>query len=186
MMEMNYNFDTQTFMFKTLFPDFETFVQIRDTYITTGISASVDDQQQIFKLLYNNFCNCSVAYDTPTAFYRNFFIEYQNSVDEYVNKLKLIKVIREMPLDEVYKELESVNNMAHNDNAIVNNPLTEIIPYISSQTTNITRGNKITALHRAVTLYRDNEVTQFLDRYKKLFLFLHGDKKYYFCTKEGY
>ena len=185
-MEMNYNFDTQTFMFKSLFPDFETFEQLRDTYITNGLTASVDEQQQIFKLLYNNFCNCSVAYDTPTAFYRNFFIEYMNCVDEYVNKLKLIKVIREMPLDEVYKELESINNMAHNDNAIVNNPLSEIIPYISSQATSISRGNKISALHRAISLYRDNEVTQFLDRFKKLFLFLHGDKKYYFCTKEGY
>ena len=185
-MEMNYNFDTQTFMFKTLFPDFDTFEQIRDTYITNGLTATVDEQQQIFKLLYNNFCNCSVAYDTPTAFYRNFFIEYLNSVDEYVNKLKLIKTIREMPIDEIYKDLESINNMAHNDNAIVNNPLAEIIPYISTQATTVSRGNKLTALHRAISLYRDNEVTQFLDRFKKLFLFLHGDKKYYFCTKEGY
>ena len=185
-MEMNYNFDTQTFMFKTLFPDYEYFEQIRDTYITGGLTATDAEQQQIFKLLYNNFCNCSVAYDTPCSFYRQFFIEYQNSVDEYVNKVKLIKLIREMPIDDVYKELESINNMAHNDNAIVNNPLTEIIPYISTQTTNVTRANKITALHRAVTLYRDNEVTQFLDRFKKLFLFLHGDKKYYFCMKEGY
>lgn len=185
-MEMNYNFDTQTFMFKTLFPDFETFGNLRDTYIANVLSASIDEQQQIFKLLYNNFCNCSVAYDTPTAFYRHFFIEYQNSVDEYVNKLKLIKTIREMPLDDIYKELESINNMAHNDNAIVNNPLSEIIPYISTQATSVSRGNKLTALHRAISIYRDNEVTQFLDRFKKLFLFLHGDKKYYFCSKEGY
>lgn len=185
-MEMNYNFDSQTFMFKTLFPDYEIFVQIRDTYITKPLSATDVEQQQIFKLLYNNFCNCSVAFDTPSAFYRHFFIEYVNSVDEYVNRLKLIKVIREMSIEDLTKEVETISNMAHNDNSIVNNPLTEIIPYISSQTTSVTKGNKASAIYRGLTLYRDNEVYNFLDRFKKLFLFLHGDKMAYFCTKEGY
>lgn len=176
---------TYTFVFKELFPNYDEFKRLLNIYITKSRVVTDEEDRETFRLLFNNFCNCSVAYDTPDAFYRHFFIEYYNSLEDYLIKLKMIQKLREMPLDELCRELESITNMAHNDNAIVTNPLSDILPYISTQTSSSSTGNKALAIQRAISLYRDNEVYQFLDRFKKLFIFVHGDRRAYFCPKGG-
>lgn len=181
---MNYSFDTNTFKFKDLIPDFNAFKTLSNMYIPDVVEATEIEQSKIFRLLYNNFCNCSVAYDTPSSFYRHFMNEYGNYCDDYIRKLDLIKKIRNMPIDELSKEVKSISNIAHNDNSIVDNPLRQIIPYISTQTSSISSSNELLAIHRAVSLFRDNESNIFLDRFKKFFIIIHGDKMAYYLDKE--
>ena len=110
--------------------------------------------------------------------------EYGNYCDDYIRKLDLIKKIRNMPIDELAKEVKSISNIAHNDNSIVDNPLRQIIPYVSTQTSSISSSNELLAIHRAISLFRDNESNIFLDRFKKFFIIIHGDKQAYYLNKE--
>lgn len=166
---------TKTFKLKELFTSFYNFTEIRDKYIVEPVNATETEQEIVYRLIFNDFCNCSVAFDTPNAFYRHFFLEYWNCCDEFVKRLNVIKQLRNLTLDEFKKEVESITNVANNDNAIVESPLTEIIPYITSQSSSVSRTNSAVAYARAISMYRDNEVNNFLRKFKKLFLQVHGD-----------
>lgn len=169
-----YNF-TKTFVLKDLFKTFDDFCEIRDMYIIEPVEATDSEQEKIYNLILNNFCNCSIAFDTPNAFYRMFFIEYWNTCDLFLKRLSLVKQLRNLTLDELKKEIETISNVANNDNTIVTNPLSEIIPYITSQSSSIGKTNSAVAIERGLSLFRDNEVNNFLNKYKKFFLTVHGN-----------
>ena len=170
-----YNY-TKTFVFKELIADFDSFTELRDKYIVGELEATEEQQHEVFNILFTQYCNSSVAFDMADAFYRHFYLQLWNVCDLFVNKLSLVKRLRSLPLTELQQEMSSISNIASNDNSIVNNPLSEIIPYITTQSTSATKSNTALAINRALTLYRDNEVDNFINSFKRLFLTIHGDR----------
>lgn len=166
---------TNTFLLKELFENYNDFKEKRDEYIIAEVDSTNEQQLCIYNLLILNFGNSSVAYDTPNAFYRHFFIEYWNCCDEFTKRIDMIKKLRDLTVDELVNEMETISNVANNDNSPVENPLQEIIPYITTQSSTSSKGNRALAYHRAITLYRDNEVNNFLNKFKKFFLTIYGD-----------
>lgn len=171
---------TKTFVLKDLFLDFQDFQATRNKYIVEPVSSSEEQQQIVFNLIYNNFCNASIAYDTPDAFFRHFFIDYWDVCDMFLKKLDLVKVLRNLTVNELVTEYENITNMAHNDNSPVTNPLTEIIPYITTQSSSASRGNKALAIQRGITLFRENEVATFIEKFKKHFICIYGNKQIFY------
>lgn len=166
---------TNTFVLKELFKNYDDFKTKRDENIIGEVYSTEQQQLLVYNLLMSNFCNSSIAYDTPNAFYRHFFIEYWNCCDEFTKRIEMIKRLRDLSIDDLVNEMETITNVANNDNSPVENPLKEIIPYITTQSSSSSKGNKAMAYHRAITLYRDNEVNNFLNKFKKFFLSIHGD-----------
>lgn len=166
---------TKTFLFKNLIPDFESYKKYRDEYIPDFIDLTENNQLFLFRLIYNNFCNCSVAFDTPDSFYRNFYLKLWDVGESYISKLEKIKLLKSISIDELTTELESITNFAQNDNELNTAPLTDLLPYITNQTNSRSKLNKALAINRAIELYRENACFEFLNKFKNLFLTLHGN-----------
>lgn len=166
---------TKTFLFKNLLPDFDTYKKYRDEYIPDFLQTSESNQQFLYRLIYNNFCNCSVAFDTPDAFYRNFYLKLWDVGDCYIEKIEKIKLLKSISIDELSTELETITNFAQNDNELNSSPLTELLPYITSQTNSRSKLNKALAINRAIEMYRENATFEFLNKFKNLFLTLLGN-----------
>lgn len=180
MLQLN-NF-TKTFVFKDLIPTFDKFLELYDNYMIEHINLDDEELEIIYKILYNNYCNCSVAYDTPNAFYRMFFLEIFNSGEDYIIKLNMVKRLRQLSEDDLVKEYETVSNVANNDNEIVSDPLQHIVPYITTQSSSTSKGNKANAILRGLSAYRDNNVKYFVDKFQYLFLTIFGDFGIYYVT----
>lgn len=162
-----------TIQFKDILGTFEEFVEECNNYIITPIVYDIDlSQEKIYRALYNNFCNCNIAYDTVDSFLRHFFLTYWDSVEEYSAVFKMIRRIRNLSLDEITSGSISVMNKALNDNAKTDNPLSDIIPYITSQLTSRQYMNKTVAYYQALTSYRNNKLGEFINKFKKHFLFV--------------
>ena len=176
-----YNF-TKTFVFKELIPSFDKFLELYDKYMIEQLFLDDDDLEKVYKILFNNYCNCSIAYDTPNAFYRMFFLEIFNSAEDYIIKLNMVKKLRELTVDELVSEYETITNVANNDNAVVSEPLKHIVPYITTQSSSASKGNKANAILRGLSAYRDNEVKYFVDKFQYLFITIFGDYGIYYVN----
>lgn len=176
-----YNF-TKTFVFKELIPSFDKFLELYDEYMIETLYLSNDELEKVYKILYNNYCNCSVAYDTPNAFYRLFFLEIFNSAEDYIIKLNMIRKLRELSVDDLVNEYETISNVANNDNEIVADPLHHIVPYITTQSSSCSKSNKANAILRGLSAYRDNQVKYFVDKFQYLFITIFGDFGIYYCN----
>lgn len=176
-----YNF-TKTFVFKELIPTYDRFLELYEDYIIEPLYVEEHELERVYKILYNNYCNCSVAYDTPNAFFRMFFLEIFNSAEDYIIKLKMVKKLRELTVDELVSEYETITNVANNDNAVVSEPLKHIVPYITTQSSSASKGNKANAILRGLSAYRDNEVKYFVDKFQYLFLTIFGDYGIYYVN----
>lgn len=173
---------TKTFVFKELIPSFDRFLELYDKYMIEHINLDDDELEKVYKILLNNYCNCSIAYDTPNAFYRMFFLEIFNSAEDYIIKLNMVKKLRELTVDELVSEYETITNVANNDNAVVSEPLKHIVPYITTQSSSASKGNKANAILRGLSAYRDNQVKYFVDKFHYLFLTIFGDYGIYYCN----
>ena len=177
-----YNF-TKTFVFKELIPSFDKFLELYNEYMIERLYLDDEELEKIYRILFNNYCNCSIAYDTPNAFYRMFFLEIFNSAEDYIIKLNMVRQLRELTIDELVNEYETITNVANNDNAVVSEPLKHIVPFITTQSSSASKGNKANAILRGLSAYRDNEVKYFVDKFQYLFLTIFGDYGIYYVNK---
>lgn len=178
-----YNF-TKTFVFKELIPSFDKFLELYNEYMIEQLYLDNEELEKVYKILFNNYCNCSIAYDTPNAFYRMFFLEIFNSADDYIIKLDMIKKLRELTVDDLVREYETISNVANNDNEMItgDSPLYHIVPYITTQSSSASKGNKANAILRGLSAYRDNQVKYFVDKFQYLFLTIFGDYGIYYVN----
>lgn len=173
---------TKTFVFKDLIPSFDKFLELYDNFMIEHINLDNDDLEKVYKILFNNYCNCSISYDTPNAFYRMFFLEIFNSAEDYIIKLNMVRKLRELTVDELVNEYETISNVANNDNVVVSEPLKHIVPYITTQSSSASKGNKANAILRGLSAYRDNEVKYFVDKFQYLFITIFGDYGIYYVN----
>ena len=102
-----------TIQFKQIFGTFEDFATECTNHSLSPIVYDVDlTQETIYRALYNNFCNCNIAYDTVDSFLRHFFLTYWDSVEEYSAVFRMIRRIRNLSLDEITSGNISVMNKA--------------------------------------------------------------------------
>lgn len=160
-----------TLQFKNIFPTIEDFTEMEEYYILTPIQYGEDvTRTLLYRALYNKYCNCNIAYDTIDAFCRHFFVTYWDSVEEYSVVLSMIKRIRALSVDDILSGNMSVMNKSINDNAETQNPLSDIIPFISSQMTSRQYMNKTVAFYSALTSYKNNKMYEFLEKFRDHFI----------------
>ena len=72
--------------------------------------------------------------------------------------------------DDVVMIENGINNVANNDNSLVENPFKEIIKFITNQSTYQRNSNRFIALINYVNELKNKQIFDFLDNFKKHFL----------------
>ena len=175
---------TPTFKFKDLLPDFDSFIYNYRKFAPDNEldedTAPIHNIEVAYNLLFAKYCQSSVAFDMKTAFYRSFYLIFWDEFELFSRKLDMIKFMRDIPVNELLTEYETITNVANNNNAVVDSPLNEVIPFISSQSSSSSKINKINAITRAIQNYRSNEGKIFVDKFKGLFLSYFSDFNVYY------
>lgn len=153
-------------------------------YIGEDLVMNEEDLKFVCNLIFNKYCQSTIAFDMISDFYRKFFIIFYDEVDYFLQKMKQIKYLRSLNGNDLLTEYENISNMANNDNKVVDNPLYSIIPFITTQSTSTSRINKVMAISRAIATYRSNEVNYFLNKFKDLFYTVFGNSRYYYYDEE--
>lgn len=177
---------TRTFKFKDLLPDFDSFIYNYKKYAPESIDFTSDDIdiKTAYNLLFAKYCQSSIAFDMKSDFFRKFYLIFWDEFDFFQNKLKMIKYLRSLPVSDLLTEYETITNVANNNNEVVNSPLNELIPYISTQSSSTSKINKVNAIVRAIQSYRTNEAKYFVDKFKELFLSYFPDFRIYYNNRE--
>lgn len=179
---------TRTFKFKDLLPDFDSFIYNYRKYAPDDDlneeTAPIRNMEVAYNLLFNKYCQSSVAFDMQSDFYRNFYLIFWDEFQNFSHKLDLIKFMRSIPVNDLLTEYETITNVANNNNEIVNSPLSEVIPYISTQSSSTSKINKINAIVRALQSYRSNEGKYFVNKFKELFVSFFTDYGIYYNRGE--
>lgn len=176
----------KTWKYKDLAVTSENCGTLYKQYVGEDLEINEDDLELVCNLLFNKFCQSTIAFETIQDFYRKFFIIFYDELDYFCQKMHLVKYLRSLNMDDLLKEYETISNMANNDNKIVDNPFASIIPYITTQSTSTSRINKVMGISRAIATYRNNEVNYFLDKFKGLFYTVFGIQKYLYVGGENY
>ena len=162
---------TPTWKLKDLIEDIGSFEYICEQFCPElPTKYNNDNNIIIYRLIFNKYCQSSVGFDRSCEFKQQFANIIYEEYDYFVSKLDLIKQIRAMTVNEMVKEYETITNVANNDNQVVESPLSQIIPYITTQSSSSSKINKVIALTRALREFRNNEVKYFLDKFKELFI----------------
>lgn len=175
---------TRTWKYKDLIKNLDNFMALANIYMPTEIVLTEVEWLMICKTLWNEYCNCSVAFDMKENFYRKFYNILWNEAEYYAAKLAKIKEIRAMTNEQLITEYTNLTNMASNNNKIVDNPLSEVLPYITSQTSGVTKSNLLGAIGRAIRNYSNYHQKQFIDKFGDLFLDLFAGEVVYYNKED--
>lgn len=159
-----------TFYFKEIFPNFETFKAYLTQYNIRTQTESDTFDLFIYNNLFNMFCNSNVNYDTIDAFKRHFAIELLNIYRQYLFKYQTLDEMYKLSIDDLNVIQYGINNVALNDNTKILNPLDNLVEFVSSQTSDKTRANKLASYITAVRDIADMYIFDFLDKFKKHFM----------------
>lgn len=175
---------TFTWKFKDVIPDYDSFIQLFDEYRPAATGATEDDMRFIYRLIYNEYADRTVAFCERCTFYRRFYNILWNELEYFLKKLKIIQYIRNLDYSDMLVEYETIANVANNDNRIVESPLREIIPYITTQTSSTSKGNILSKLIEASQAYETNVSEYFLVVFEKLFIDIYPDYVVYYQREE--
>ena len=153
---------SKTIKFKDIYASFEDFKN--DLTIIDNID------KILFNYIYNYYCNSNIRYETIDAFKRHFVMEYENESTRFKMQLSMMDKIYNLSEDDVIMIENGINNVANNDNSLVENPFKEIIKFITNQSTYQRNSNRFIALINYVNELKNKQIFDFLDNFKKHFL----------------
>lgn len=172
---------TRSWKYKDLIADVGDFEEIIEQYSPEQPELfSENNITFVHRLIFNKFCNSSVAFDMKDEFYQQFANIIYNEFDYFIQKMNIIKRIRSLNESELLREYETITNVGNNDNEINENALNNVLPYITTQSSSTSKTNLLVALGRAIREYKDNEINYFLDKFKHLFTKIYPDTKYFY------
>lgn len=158
-----------TFFFQEVFEKYEDWVEfMSDKGIVdyTDATQSAFDQW-VFNLLYNHYYCCDIRYSVIDAFKSELLIVYENKFKQFMNQKRLIDLTQNLTADDIAEVNTTITNMANNPNT--DNPLNSdgVLPFISAQTFNNVKSNRLKAYLDAI-----NNLPTF-----KIYKFFKGDKE---------
>lgn len=157
-----------TFFFQEVFPSYEDWVEFMED---KGIVDYEDVTQSAFdewcfNLLFNHYYNCDIRYSVMDAFKSELLIVYENKFKQFLNQKRIIESTQNLSEDDLAEVNTTLTNMANNPNT--SNPLNTygVLPFVSAQTFNNVKSNKLKAYLEAI-----NNLPTF-----KIYKFFKGEK----------
>lgn len=179
---------SRTLTFKDIISDYEDFMDLWEIYKISDIKTmnrENNDSLVIFNTLYNYFANSSTIYSTFDAFLRNFYKDIYNYADYYADRNNFLNSIKNMDLAEVNRLYQSVSNAAENNNNITDDPLNDIIKFISSQSVNYMDGNAFDSYVKKLKTLKTNYTDELISVFRKHFVYVYDDPYCLYHIWEG-
>lgn len=168
-----------TFLFKNIFKDYDSF---KDFLIEEEIYTA-DEYQEIhkwlFKVLFREYSDSSVMYDTINGFKADFANRYYDYFLRIKKTKDLIEKINNITDEELLIINESINNISNNDNSFesdIRKPLT----YISSQNFSTATNNKLESYVKAINNMQTLQIKYILGVFRDLFIYIYNKEEYYY------
>lgn len=169
---------SRTLTFKDIISDYEDFMDLWGIYKIDDINTmdrENNDSKIIFNALYNYFCNTSTIYSTYDAFLRHFYKDIYNYADYFSDRNNFLNAIKSMDLAKINRLYQSVSNSAENNNALTQDPLSDIIKFISSQTVSYMDGNEFDSFVKKLKTLKTNYIEELINVFRKHFVFVYDD-----------
>lgn len=151
----------------------------------TTMDRENNDSKIIFNALYNYFCNSSTIYSTYDGFLRHFYKDIYNYADYFSDRNNFLNAIKSMDLAKINRLYQSVSNSAENNNALTQDPLNDIIKYISSQSVNYMDGNEFDSFLKKLKSLKTNYIEELINVFRKHFVFVYDDPICLYNLNEG-
>lgn len=179
---------SRTLTFKDIISDYEDFMDLWDIYKIDNINSmnrENNDSKIIFNTLYNYFCNSSTIYSTYDAFLRHFYKDIYNYADYFSDRNNFLNAIKSMDLAKINRLYQSVSNSAENNNALTQDPLSDIIKFISSQSVSYMDGNEFDSFVKKLKTLKTNYIEELINVFRKHFVFIYDDPICLYNLSEG-
>lgn len=134
-----------------------------------------NESKIIYNTLYNYFANSSTIYSTYDAFLRYFYKDIYNYADYFSDRNNFLNAIKSMDLAKINRLYQSVSNSAENNNALTQDPLNDIIKFISSQSVNYMDGNEFDSFVKKLKTLKTNYIEELINVFRKHFVFVYDD-----------
>lgn len=154
--------------FKDIFPTFETFRQQLHNY-NFKTHNPVDEWFAAYKVIYMRYANACVNYDTVEGFVRQFILTFEDEFDYFIRKKEKIHELLMLTNDELSKEVISISNNAMNNNKIEENPLDDVIKFISSQTSSTQISSRFESIYKGLKSAYKLAYEEFLNSFEHHF-----------------
>lgn len=162
---------------KDIFPSYEIFMALWQKYkvADTRCMNSSEESLILYNTIYNYFCNSSTMYDTIDSFCRYFYLDLYNYGDYYFNRNAILDAIQNLDVAKLKRLYQNVTNSAQNNNELTNNPLNDIINFISNQNVSYTDGNEFDAILKKLNTLRMKYVDELIDVFRRHFVYIMDD-----------
>lgn len=162
-----------------------TFTQIWGTvdeflqdYNDNGIIASISDTSAttLYYLLYSRYGNSNIASSDETQFKYKVFSTIFSYGPTWEKRLEVQKALREMDLDELRESAKAMYNHSFNPSTAPKTDVdgdewkASVLSTINDQNVTIHKRSKTDAYALLLSLLETDVTTEFIDRFKKLFL----------------
>ena len=172
-----------TIYFKQIFSNLDDFTQFLAEYTT--LDTTDVHHAYLFKMLYNHYCNSNIAYDTADAFKRHFAVVYENVFKQFKFRSSKLTSLYEIANDELNVIQYGIQNVGLNDNSKLENALDNLVPFVSSQTSDKTRANVFVSYLTAIRDVADKYLNDFIDKFRPHFLSIFGKEIYIINAEEN-
>jgi hypothetical protein len=163
----SYDF-ADTIYFKTLCPDYTSFTELLTNY--TNVDTTDSLHAYLYKYLFNHYCNSNVNYDTPSAFFRQFGLTYENVYYKYKKQVELIELGYSLTADDLIVVNKTINAIANNPATTVPDVLNTMIEYTDQQAGSQAVRNKLEAYIDAIDNLTDKVLEMFIHLFDKHFI----------------
>lgn len=123
----------------------------------------------IFKSIWGEYYNSSIAFDSPTDFLQKFDNELANALWEYTPKIFQIFNSYQLTREELLQTSSSITNQSYNPNTPVED-VNKPINYISQQVYNRNTANPLLTLNEIIHNPVYFDIRELTDRFKWLFI----------------
>lgn len=175
---MSYRMTTRTLKLKQIYENEDSLNTAMWNEVSRYFTIDESDFKLASHLLFNKYCNSEVAYDTENAFIRNLSNTAIEMYPQFVSRLKYLKELYTMTLDELRQGDVTIINNASNPNDLVENPTRTLLEYITSQDSTSEQINKFDRLNEGITKMKASYTKHFLDGFANLFCKVYSSGSY--------
>lgn len=131
-----------------------------------------------YTLLFEQYANTEILYDTIEAFKRHFASTYRNVRNRYINRQKIVQLINSITPDELTEQETMINIASFNNSSILDDPLNKINPYVDAQNATKTKTSKLSRYVEYLNALPDNFVFEFILEFQHHFKTVHTPTEY--------
>lgn len=171
----------RTYQFKEIAPNYTVFKQGITKYMPMLADEMTDiDEKVIYPAIFAEWATQEILYDRVDAFYRHFGLDYYNRRGEFVRKTEVLNDINATETQDIIESYRRFNVASFNNASKLDNPLSEINPYVDAQQVEGQRINKLDANLRILDNIKERYLYDFVLDFATHFANISTNYEYFY------